>query len=146
MAETLHLSDWFVRWYQPYVTLAEGNATAYHSLLLDYVSNHIGHYIIRTYRYVALDRPKVSHQLCAAHTCVLAALDVLTVRAHRSKLFAAVVSYKQRHWLVFVSSVIALVTILLQPLAGSMLQIQSLTSSAGQFYHFILTTSVLTAM
>lgn len=31
------IADWMLRWYQPYITLAEGSAPASRSILLDYV-------------------------------------------------------------------------------------------------------------
>lgn len=32
------VADWMIRWYQPYVTLSEGNAPAARSILLDYIA------------------------------------------------------------------------------------------------------------
>ncbi|KAG1820009.1 hypothetical protein EV424DRAFT_1323021 [Suillus variegatus] len=42
------VADWMLRWYQPYVTLSEGNAPAARSILLDYVSisYSINHFIL----------------------------------------------------------------------------------------------------
>ncbi|KAH7906363.1 hypothetical protein BJ138DRAFT_1162777 [Hygrophoropsis aurantiaca] len=73
------VADWMLRWYQPYVTLSEGRATAEKSILLDYI---------------ALNR------------------------------FAALyISLKHKHWLINISALLALSVILLQPFAGSLLEV-----------------------
>ncbi|KAG1744995.1 uncharacterized protein EDB91DRAFT_1122044 [Suillus paluster] len=74
------VADWMLRWYQPYVTLSEGNAPAARSILLDYI-----------------------------------ALNRLTTLYY---------SLKYRHWLINISTFTALFAILMQPLAGSLFQVQ----------------------
>ncbi|KAG0704071.1 hypothetical protein DFH29DRAFT_398922 [Suillus ampliporus] len=74
------VADWMLRWYQPYVTLSEGNAPAARSILLDYI-----------------------------------ALNRLTTLYY---------SLKHRHWLLHISTLTAVAAIFMQPLAGSLFQVQ----------------------
>ncbi|KAJ7034666.1 hypothetical protein C8F04DRAFT_1182944 [Mycena alexandri] len=43
--------DWMLRWYQPYVTMAKGNATAEESVLLDYIALGSTRAIFRALKY-----------------------------------------------------------------------------------------------
>jgi len=79
------VTDWMLRWYQPYITLSKGDALAEDSLLLDYI-----------------------------------ALNKFTTLTE---------AFKRKHWLVYVSAITAIATFLLQPLAGSVLQVRQLSSS-----------------
>lgn len=81
------ITDWMLRWYQPYVTLADGNAPASRSILLDYI-----------------------------------ALNQIAVLFY---------SFKYKHYLIYVSTLVALIVALLQPLAGSLLQVQQVPHSAA---------------
>ncbi|KAI6008774.1 hypothetical protein F5J12DRAFT_905161 [Pisolithus orientalis] len=74
------IADWMLRWYQPYITLAEGSAPA--SPVLFY-------------------------------------------------------SFKYKHYLVYISTVTALIVTLLQPLAGSLLEVQ-------QVPHSVVSTAIST--
>lgn len=80
------ITDWMLRWYQPYVTLAEGNAPASRSILLDYI-----------------------------------ALNQIAVLFY---------SFKYKHYLIYVSTLVALIVALLQPLAGSLLQVRQVPHTA----------------
>ncbi|EIN06901.1 hypothetical protein PUNSTDRAFT_54242 [Punctularia strigosozonata HHB-11173 SS5] len=74
------VTDWMIRWYQPYVTLLRGNAPAGESILLDYIA--------------------------------------------LNKIFVVKQSIKHRHWLLTVSTLTALGTILFQPLAGALFELR----------------------
>lgn len=74
------LADWMVRWYQPYISLAEGNVPASRSILLDYIA--------------------------------------------LNQIFVLLYSLKYKHYLVYISTLTAFTVILLQPLAGSLLQVR----------------------
>ncbi|KAL4065570.1 hypothetical protein V8B97DRAFT_1150922 [Scleroderma yunnanense] len=74
------IADWMLRWYQPYITLAEGNVPASRSILLDYIA--------------------------------------------LNQLFVLFYSLKYKHYLIYVSTLTAFTVILLQPLAGSLLQVR----------------------
>lgn len=87
------ITDWMLRWYQPYVTLADGNAPASRSILLDYI-----------------------------------ALNQIAVLFY---------SFKYKHYLIYVSTLVALIVALLQPLAGSLLQVQ-------QVPHTVVSTAIST--
>ncbi|KII84757.1 hypothetical protein PLICRDRAFT_94907 [Plicaturopsis crispa FD-325 SS-3] len=76
------VTDWMIRWYQPYVNLSRNSAPAEESLLLDYIA--------------------------------------------LNKLYTVWVSAKHGHWLLHVSTITALATYILQPLAGSIFQIRQL--------------------
>ncbi|KAG8215750.1 hypothetical protein J3R82DRAFT_7648 [Butyriboletus roseoflavus] len=78
--------DWMLRWYQPYVTLSEGKASAPRSILLDYVSLH--------------------------------------------RLAVLYNSLTHRHYLIYVSTLIGLSATLLQPLAGSLLQVRDVPQTS----------------
>lgn len=87
------IADWMLRWYQPYITLAEGSAPASRSILLDYI-----------------------------------ALNQIAVLFY---------SFKYKHYLVYISTVTVLIVILLQPLAGSLLEVQ-------QVPHSVVSTAIST--
>lgn len=72
--------DWYIRWYQPYVVLSQGNAKAEVSLLLDYIA--------------------------------------------LGPVLSLLYSLRFKHRIIFWSSLTALATYILHPLAGSIFQVQ----------------------
>ncbi|KAF7361328.1 hypothetical protein MSAN_01165400 [Mycena sanguinolenta] len=91
--------DWALRQWQPYVTMAKGNATAEESVLLDYV------------RKAFFELMNFAHR----HLAFLGCRPILSV-------FRAL---KYKHRVIFWSSSLAAWTYLFQPLAGSIFQLQT---------------------
>ncbi|KAF8553065.1 hypothetical protein OG21DRAFT_1485715 [Imleria badia] len=92
-------ADWLLRWYQPYVALSEGKEPATRSILLDYVG-------LKYY----------------PHFC---AQSKHTEMVH-SPVGLLYQSLMNKHYLINVSALITLSILLLQPLAGSLLQVRQI--------------------
>ena len=104
---------------QPYISLAEGNVPASRSILLDYAS-----VLIRLC-------PKTDQHFRSPSSKKLHPLHQQRLTSFNSQIFVLLYSLKYKHYLVYISTLTAFTVILLQPLAGSLLQVRQVPYTSG---------------